>query len=115
MLIMEGLNALLKLADAKGLLKLLHHKVKERTFLYADDVVVFLSPVQQDLTSLKLILEIFAGASGLKTNLSKCMISSIQCDLEATVTFLSLFPGKIDPFPTRYLGISAWCKKTSQA
>ena len=111
MLIMEGLNALLKLADAKGLLKMLHHKVKERTFLYADDVVVFLSPVQQDLTSLKLILEIFAGASGLKTNLSKCMISPIQCDLEATVTFLSLFPGKIDPFPICYLGIPLGVRK----
>jgi len=91
LLVMEGLNALLNLADVKGLLKMLHHKVKERAFLYADDVVIFLSPIQQDLTSLKLILEFFAGASGLKTNLSKCMISPIQCDLEATVTFLSQF------------------------
>ena len=114
-LVMEGLNALLKLADAKGLLKMLHHKVKERTFLYADDVVVFLSPVQQDLTSMKLILEIFAGASGLRTNLSKCVISPIQCDLEATVTFLSHLPGKIGTFLHSLFGHPTWSKKTSQA
>ena len=114
LLVMEGLNALLNLADVKGLLKMLHHKVKERAFLNADDVVVFLSPIQQDLTSLKLILEIFAGASGLKTNLSKCMISPIQCDLEATVTFLSLFPGKIDPFPICYLGIPLGVRKLAK-
>jgi hypothetical protein len=45
-IVMEGLNALLKLADNKGLLWVLHPKIKERTFMYADDVVVFLSPVQ---------------------------------------------------------------------
>ena len=45
-IVMEGLNALLKLADNKGLLRFLHPKIKERTFMYADDVVVFLSPVQ---------------------------------------------------------------------
>lgn len=48
-IVMEGLNALMKLADDWGLLRSLHHKIKERTFLYADDVVVFLSVEQQDL------------------------------------------------------------------
>ena len=54
---------------------------------------------------LRTILDIFAGASGLKTNLTKCLISPIQCDLEATVTLLTHFPAKIEPFPIRYLGI----------
>jgi len=113
-LVMEGLNAILKMADDRGLLKPLHHKIKERTFLYADDVVVFLSPVQQDRTVMKVILEIFAGASGLRTNLSKCMISPIQCDLEATVTLLSNFPGTIQPFPICYLGIPLGVRKLTR-
>ena len=61
-----------------------------------------------------IILEIFAGASGLKTNMSKCMISPIQCDLEATVTLISHFPGKSDPFPIRYLGIPLGLRQLSK-
>jgi hypothetical protein len=74
--------------------------------MYADGAMLFLSPKQQDLVLLtRCILEIFAKASGLKTNINKCLISPIQCDLEATVTLLTFFPGKLDPFPIKYLGI----------
>ena len=82
-LVMESLNALLKLAEERGLFRALHPKIKERAFMYADDVVIFHSPQQQDLVLTRGILEIFAGASGLRTNMSKCLISPIQCDLEA--------------------------------
>ena len=108
---MEGLNKLLKLADVKGLFQTLHPKIKDKTFMYVDDVVIFLVPTQQDLVLTKVILEIFAQSSGLKTNLSKCLISPIQCDMEATVTLLSMFLGKIDPFPIRYLGIPLGLRK----
>ena len=77
---MEVLNALLKLADDKGLFITLHPKVKERAFMHADDVVIFSSPEQQDLTAIRAILEIFAGASGLRIILAKCHISPIQCN-----------------------------------
>ena len=60
-------------------------------------------------------MEIFAGASGLKTNLTKCLISPIQCDLEASVTLLNHFPGRFDPFPIRYLGIPLALRKLSKA
>ena len=59
-------------------------------------------------------MEIFAGASGLKTNMSKCMISLIQCDLEATVTLSRYFTGKIDPFRIRYLGIPLGLRQLSK-
>jgi len=112
---MEGLNAMLKLADSRGLLLQLHPKIKERAFMYADDVVIFLSPKQQDLLLTRVILDIFAGASGLKTNLSKCTISPIQCNLEATVALLCHFPGKIAPFPIQYLGIPLGLTKLSKS
>jgi len=98
---MEGLNALLKLEDSRGLLQILHPKIKERAFMYVDDVVIFLSPVQQDLVLTRAILEIFAGASGLKTNMAKSLISPIQCDLQDTVSLLTFLPGRVDPFPIR--------------
>ena len=82
--------------------------------MYADDVVIFLTPHQEDLILTGGILEIFAGALGLKTNAAKCMISPIKCDLEATVMLLRHFPGKIDPFPVHYLGIPLGLKKLSK-
>ena len=112
---MEALNALFALADSRHLLRSLHPKIMDRAFLYADDVVIFLTPDQQDLTLTRGILEIFAGASGLKTNAAKCMVSPIQCNLEATVSLLTHFPGKIDPFPIHYLGIPLGLRKLSKA
>jgi len=83
--------------------------------MYADDVVAFVSPVQLDLMLLATILDIFAGASGLKTNVAKCLISLIQCDLKATVTLLTNFPAKIEPFPIRYLGIPLGLRKLAKS
>jgi len=108
---MEVLNALLKKADALGMLLPLDDRIKERVFLYADDVVLFLQPQQQDLAMTKGILEIFARVSGLRTNLDKCRISPIQCSLEDTVSLLRHCPGKLDPFPTKYLGIPLSVKR----
>ena len=65
-LVMEVLNALLKRADELGLLKLLHPKIKERAYMYADDGVAFVSPVQLDLMLLATILDIFAGPQDLR-------------------------------------------------
>jgi len=102
---MEVLNALLHLADEHELLDKLHPKIGERIFLYADDVVIFSSTEQHDLMLIRIILEIFGCASGLKVNPNKCHISPIQCDLQATANLVANFPGKIDPFPIKYLGI----------
>ena len=45
-LVMEALNTLFKLADERGLLFGLDQSVTERALLYADDVILFLSPQQ---------------------------------------------------------------------
>jgi len=108
---MEVLNSMIKKADMMALLLPLDSKVKERIFLYADDVVLFIRPNQQDLLLTKGILEIFARVSGLETNINKCHISPIQCNLEDSVTLKHLFLGKFDPFPTKYLGIPLSYKK----
>jgi len=114
-LVMEALNALFALADSRHLLRSLHPKIMDRAFLYADDVVIFLTPDQQDLTLTRGILKIFAGASGLKTNVAKHMVSPIQCNLEATVSLFTHFLGKIDSFPIHYLGIPLGLRKLSKA
>jgi len=50
--------------------------------LYADDLVLFLAPTLEDFRCIRAILDLFAGASGLITNLDKCLISPIQCSEE---------------------------------
>jgi hypothetical protein len=47
--------------------------------LYADDVVVFLSPVMLDLVMIKEILKLFCRATSLATNLNKCKAFPIRC------------------------------------
>ena len=66
---------------------------------------VVVKPAKQDLILLHAILELFGRASGLKTNGNKCLLSPIQCNLEETVSLVSSFPGKLYPFPIKYLGI----------
>lgn len=95
-LVMEALNHLVRLADSEGLLQPLHaDRLKERIYLYADDVVLFLAPNQQDLVVTSTILELFGCASGLHINAAKCLISPIQCNLDQTSTIMSFFPGHV--------------------
>jgi hypothetical protein len=75
--------------------------------MYADDVVLFLSPKEQDLILARGILEIFARTSGLATNINKCLISPIHVISRpwCHCSIFSLASGKVDPFQITYLGI----------
>jgi hypothetical protein len=53
--------------------------MKYTVFLYADDMVIFLASVQQDARVVRMVLELFASSSGLRTNISKCMLTPIRC------------------------------------
>lgn len=46
----------------------------------------------------------FAGASGLLTNLDKCLISPIRCSDDDILLVQQVFPCRLSPFPCRYLG-----------
>jgi hypothetical protein len=73
-LVMEVLNGLVNCADRNGFLAPLPSKVAgTRVSLYADDVALFLSPGRQDVAVLKEIIAVFADATGLSTNLDKCV------------------------------------------
>jgi hypothetical protein len=62
---MEVLNALLAEADCRGVLRPLPDKIRSRTSIYADDLVILLSPDAQDFINVRRILDTFAGASAL--------------------------------------------------
>jgi hypothetical protein len=79
--------------------------IRHRASLYADDLVVFVAPVAEDLHCLREILSFFAGASGLVTNVDKCVASPIRCSDELMLQVQLAFPCVVSPFPCRYLGI----------
>ena len=46
--------------------------IKHKASLFAHDLVIFISPCEQDVVLVKAILDAFAAASGLYTNVNKC-------------------------------------------
>lgn len=105
-LVMEVLNSLIREADRRGALAPLPGSVIDhRASLYADDLVVLLSPTPADLSCLQRILELFYGASWLITNVEKCVATPIQCTEDMIAQIQQAFPCVIAPFPCQYLSI----------
>jgi hypothetical protein len=88
----------------------LHHMVS----LYADDVVLFLHPVEGDISITMNILDIFGEASGLQNNVQKSSVFPIQCDEEEKNTVQQLVPCQLLEFPCRYLGLPLTLKKPTR-
>jgi hypothetical protein len=63
------------------------------------------SPEHSDLSCLHQILQLFAGASGLVTNVDKCVVTLIRCNEEMVAAVQQVFPCVVAPFPCKYLGI----------
>lgn len=77
---MDVLSGLVAKADELGLLQLLAPRhIGHRLSIYADDVVMFISPSSSDLELTRVMLQKFGTASGLHANLGKSSIVPIQC------------------------------------
>jgi hypothetical protein len=88
-LAMEPLHRMFKKAQDLNLLsKVSNYCNAFRASLYADDAIVFIKPTTEDLQVTLCILQTFAHASGLTTNLDKTQNFPIQCS-ETNMDFLS--------------------------
>lgn len=75
-IVMVALNYLIREADRRGAMSPLPgHAITHRASLYADDLVVLVIPEPEDLNCLQQVLQLFAGASGLVTNIDKCVVT----------------------------------------
>lgn len=111
-LAMDTLNRLILWMDDGGLLTALpSNRVPHRTLLYADDLVLFIRPVRDDLLLLKDALLIFGSASGLFTNIEKCVATPMSCSQADLALVLELFPCRVEEFPCRYLGVPLSVRK----
>jgi hypothetical protein len=77
----------------------------QRVSLYADDLVLFVSPIEQDLTVLRTMLQIFGEASGLFSNLDKSVATPIHCSAEDIERVQHILTCRVEGFPSRYLGV----------
>jgi hypothetical protein len=71
---------------------------------YADDVVIFASPVETDLILIKAILDLFFRATGLVANFVKSQAFPIRCDERHTDMIAELLGCVVASFPCTYRG-----------
>jgi hypothetical protein len=103
LLTMEPLHKLVQKAQKANLLNRVNPSCDMfRIFLYADDAALFIKPTVSGLRSEFCILDIFAGASGLVSNMEKTQFYPIQCD-QINLEFLSQHNLQISSFPCSYL------------
>lgn len=106
LLVMEALSALIRKADDWRLFADIGAKeIPHRASLYADDLIMFISPVSRDLWTTCAIVKVFEGASGLGCNLEKCQFAPIQCDEDMITLATDILPCTLYEFPIKYLGV----------
>jgi hypothetical protein len=92
-IVMEALNTFIREADHHVALSPLPGRaIAHRASLYADDLVVLVAPEHGDLSCLHRILQLFTRASGLVTNIDKCVVTPIRCSEEMVAVVQQLFP-----------------------
>jgi hypothetical protein len=111
-LVMDVLRSLFKLAENRGLLHDLDDaNVRCRLSIYADDVVLFVRPLEEDLKCVRLILDCFGAASGLESNMHKSCVIPIGCDGSAMQEGCRTLRCAPAAFPCTYLGLPVSDKK----
>lgn len=105
-LAIDGLQRVLELATEEGILSPLRGRFASiRVSLYADDAVIFLNPVRDEVSSLLSILEQFGATTGLRLNWTKCSVAPIRCSELDLDHILEPFIGQRVNFPITYLGL----------
>ena len=105
-IVMDALNRLFVKAQRDNVLQPIGvQAIKHHCSLYADDVILLLSPSAEEARAVKFILQLFGDASGLVTNVDKCSITPICGEHEAIHAFHEVLPCQILEFPIKYLGV----------
>jgi hypothetical protein len=84
-----------------------------RILLYENDETLFIGPTEEDFKIIDEILNIFAAASGLQTNLRKTKIYPINCNNNA-LSHLQNSNMVLESFPCKYLGMHMHYRKPTR-
>jgi hypothetical protein len=102
---MEVLNHLLHWVEQRGLLTAIPGVVGSRVSLYANDLVLFLTPTEPDLQAIRATMTIFGLASGLFANLDKSVTTPLNCSELDLARVQEVLACAVENFPCRYLGV----------
>jgi hypothetical protein len=113
-LAMEPHHKLFQKAQNMGLLQNLSTSCDRfRASLYADDAALFIKPTANEVAVTEHILDIFAQASGLVTNLNKIEFFPIRCE-EVNLEFLGQDKRNVASFSCTYLGLPLHFRKPTR-
>lgn len=102
----DVLSSLFAKADELQLLApMANQSMGHRMYIYAHDVVLFAHPSAADMEIIQNLLDTFGEASGLKMNMAKTSIMSIQCQEEQINQVQLSTTCEIAQFPCKYLGL----------
>lgn len=103
-------------AGGERLLQPLSQRVSgQHLSLYADDVALFIKPVEDELHITREILNVFGIVSGLQTNLHKSSIIPIRYEDVSLKAVNNTLPCTISEFPCTYLVLPLSNKKLRKA
>lgn len=114
-LIMEPLHRLFQIAVDRGILSpLASLGVLQRLSMFADDVMIFLKPWDNDLHACAALLRLFGEVSGLRVNLRKSAALPIRCTTE-TMLVVDILGCPAGTYPCKYLGLPLTLRKQTAA
>lgn len=115
-IMMEPLHRLFSLADDRGILTPLFRRgPSQRMSFFADDVMLFMKPVESDLQLCTTLFELFSGASGLRVNMAKTAGMPIRCSEDLTELISTTLGCSIGTFPCHYLGLPLSLRRLTTA
>jgi hypothetical protein len=111
-LALEPLQCLMECATQRAIISPLPPRTARiRASFYADDAALFVNPIKEDISAVQQILQLFGNASGLRTNLDKCVAYSVACEEVDLESVLHDFGGTQGSFPCSYLGLPLGTRK----
>lgn len=87
----------------------------QRVSVYADDVVLFVRPEEQELRAIREILDLFGEASGSHVNYRKSTATLIRGDEVDEERVSSVLRCRMDHFPIKYLGLQLVLRPLTRA
>jgi hypothetical protein len=104
--VMECFSALITTTEERGLfLPLGAPAIKHQISLYADNVVIFVLPVEHKLLLIKAVFDLFFKDMGLAANCTKSQAFPIRCETPHMDLISELLGYTVGSLPCTYLGI----------
>lgn len=105
-LVADGLSALLKRAEAGGLVEgfeVRDERIMVSHLQFANDTILFLKAENENIRNMDMCLKIFEATSGLKMNMTKSCMVRIFVEVHSLDSFSRMMGCRVGKWPIKYL------------